>query len=95
MTKFAPPQALKLIERGRLTFDERVVLHRVDRGTARKTHPHLGTPQGPRHRPTVGSYGERVFFWNHGWIGAMFELDARTVKMVSGLSLKVKAGSRS
>ena len=30
MTKFAPNQALKLIAGGKLTFDERVILHRVD-----------------------------------------------------------------
>ena len=29
MTNFAPHKALKLIARGKLTFDERVVLHRV------------------------------------------------------------------
>ena len=34
MTKFAPHKALKLIEWGKLTFDERVVLHRVDGGAA-------------------------------------------------------------
>jgi len=28
-TKFAPHKALKLIARGKLTFDERVLLHRV------------------------------------------------------------------
>jgi len=28
VTKFAPHKALKLITRGKLTFDERVVLHR-------------------------------------------------------------------
>ena len=30
MTKFAPHKALKLIAEGKLTFDERVVLHRVE-----------------------------------------------------------------
>ena len=30
VTKFAPHKALKLIARGKLTFDERAVLHRVD-----------------------------------------------------------------
>jgi len=32
VTKFAPHQALKLIARGKSTFDERVVLHRVGFG---------------------------------------------------------------
>ena len=32
VTKCAPYKALKLIARGKLTFDERVVLHRVARG---------------------------------------------------------------
>ena len=29
VTRFAPHEALKLIARGKLTFDERVVVHRV------------------------------------------------------------------
>jgi len=32
VTKFAPRKALKLIASGKLTFDERVVLHRADCG---------------------------------------------------------------
>ena len=35
VTKCAPHKALKLIASGKLTFDERVVLHRVDSGFRR------------------------------------------------------------
>ena len=35
VTKFAPRKTPKLIAPGKLTFDERVVFHRVDRGGAR------------------------------------------------------------
>ena len=32
MTTFAPPKALKLIASGKLTFEVRVVVHRVESG---------------------------------------------------------------
>ena len=41
LTKYIPHIALKMISSGRLTFDERLVLHRVDQDIRRRIHCYL------------------------------------------------------
>ena len=51
VTKFAPHKALTLIARGKLTFDDRVELHRVVKGSGWNINFLLGPLKGFNPRP--------------------------------------------
>jgi len=62
VTKFAPHKVLKLIAGGKLTVDERVVLHRVGGES-----PHRVVSPQPRDRPASGLAWDRPASREHSF----------------------------